>query len=461
MNETSKEYDSLYDCIYDYDDNDELINTVNNDNIINFNTQNKSAYPCINQNKDSSNDQTKISPKNDKQDEPKLFTDCILSNTLNDIDSYKNNQKVENIKKEELGSLCKDETPTDKGSLLISKHSINCNTRNSDTNQILQNDNNNKSSELNKNITNSNEKNSTNNSVNINDDSNIIKNNHDEKEINNNIKTIEETNDDKLNLLYQSSKEIVSSPHELGFIILENTCEQIKKNERLLSKEYKSECGRKKKNENGYEQEQIDKNTINSNKQNEYNTTDNKSGSYQNNEKKETTSNNASQQNDCNRSTFECNICFDDVRDPVVTRCGHLFCWFCLSAWIKKNNDCPVCKAEVTKENVIPLYGRGQSSSDHKYSTTEEPRPTPKRKENVRRNNDYSNNLGLRASFGVWANPFSFGMSYTNMSDQSHFYDNRNDNLRPQMDAFHVEAASSCFFFLGFFLSLYILFYSS
>ncbi|SCN61262.1 E3 ubiquitin-protein ligase RNF5, putative [Plasmodium chabaudi adami] len=467
MNETSKEYDSLYDCIYDYEDNDELINIVNNDNLVNFNTQNKSVHPCINQNKDPSNDQTKILTKNENHDEPNLFTDCISSNTLNDIDIYKDNQKVENIEKEKLGARCKDEASTGKGSLLISKTRINCNTHNSDTNKILENDNNNKSSELNKNITNSNEKNSTNNYVHINDDLNIIKNNHDEieniyeKEINNDIKTIEETKDDNLNLLYQSSKELGSSPHELGFIILENTSEQIKKNERLLSKESKSGYDREKKNGNGYEQEQIDKNNINSNKQNEYNTTDNKNGSYQNNEKKETSSNNTPQQNDCNRSTFECNICFDDVRDPVVTRCGHLFCWFCLSAWIKKNNDCPVCKAEVTKENVIPLYGRGKNSSDHKYSTTEEPRPTPKRKENVRRNNDYSNNLGLRASFGVWANPFSFGMSYTNMSDQSHFYDNRNDNLRPQMDAFHVEAASSCFFFLGFFLSLYILFYSS
>ena len=24
---------------------------------------------------------------------------------------------------------------------------------------------------------------------------------------------------------------------------------------------------------------------------------------------------------------FECNICLDDVREPIVTQCGHLFCW--------------------------------------------------------------------------------------------------------------------------------------
>ncbi|SBT37721.1 E3 ubiquitin-protein ligase RNF5, putative (RNF5) [Plasmodium ovale wallikeri] len=161
------------------------------------------------------------------------------------------------------------------------------------------------------------------------------------------------------------------------------------------------------------------------------------------------------------RSAFECNICFDDVRDPVVTRCGHLFCWLCLSAWIKKNNDCPVCKAEVSKENVIPLYGRGKNSSEHKYSHAEEPRPTPKRKEGVRRNNNYTNNLGLRASFGVWVNPFSFGMSYTNMSEEPYFYENRNENRRTPAETYQAEAASSFFFFLGFFLSLYILFYSS
>ena len=30
------------------------------------------------------------------------------------------------------------------------------------------------------------------------------------------------------------------------------------------------------------------------------------------------------------RAQFECNICFDAARDPVVTQCGHLYCWPCL-----------------------------------------------------------------------------------------------------------------------------------
>lgn len=30
------------------------------------------------------------------------------------------------------------------------------------------------------------------------------------------------------------------------------------------------------------------------------------------------------------RAQFDCNICFDSARDPVVTQCGHLYCWPCL-----------------------------------------------------------------------------------------------------------------------------------
>lgn len=65
--------------------------------------------------------------------------------------------------------------------------------------------------------------------------------------------------------------------------------------------------------------------------------------------------------------TFECNVCFDVPRDPVVTQCGHLYCWPCLYRWIKlhaESPQCPVCKAGVDKESVIPIYGRGRSQVD-------------------------------------------------------------------------------------------------
>ncbi|OQR81416.1 hypothetical protein THRCLA_11752 [Thraustotheca clavata] len=65
---------------------------------------------------------------------------------------------------------------------------------------------------------------------------------------------------------------------------------------------------------------------------------------------------------------FECNICLDRVKEPVVTLCGHLYCWPCLFQWISEHNECPVCKAGVTKENVVPVYGRGANSIDPRVS---------------------------------------------------------------------------------------------
>lgn len=80
---------------------------------------------------------------------------------------------------------------------------------------------------------------------------------------------------------------------------------------------------------------------------------------------------------------FDCNICLDFVQDPVVTLCGHLFCWPCIYKWLhfqsistenpdQKHPQCPVCKAEVSDTTLIPLYGRGQTT---KPSNAKAPHP--------------------------------------------------------------------------------------
>ncbi|XP_067352774.1 E3 ubiquitin-protein ligase RNF185 isoform X2 [Channa argus] len=67
------------------------------------------------------------------------------------------------------------------------------------------------------------------------------------------------------------------------------------------------------------------------------------------------------------RATFECNICLDTARDAVISMCGHLFCWPCLHQWLEtrpSRQQCPVCKAAISRDKVIPLYGRGSSSQE-------------------------------------------------------------------------------------------------
>ena len=41
--------------------------------------------------------------------------------------------------------------------------------------------------------------------------------------------------------------------------------------------------------------------------------------------------------------------------EPVVTLCGHLYCWPCLYRWLQVQSHCrtcPVCKAGVEKDKV-------------------------------------------------------------------------------------------------------------
>ncbi|CAK9177518.1 unnamed protein product [Ilex paraguariensis] len=70
---------------------------------------------------------------------------------------------------------------------------------------------------------------------------------------------------------------------------------------------------------------------------------------------------------------FDCNICLDFARDPVVTLCGHLYCWPCIYKWFHVQSAslasdepprCPVCKAGISHTTVVPLYGRGQAPSE-------------------------------------------------------------------------------------------------
>eukprot|EP00929_Paragymnodinium_shiwhaense_P016568 TRINITY_DN125005_c0_g1_i1.p1 TRINITY_DN125005_c0_g1~~TRINITY_DN125005_c0_g1_i1.p1 ORF type:complete len:171 (+),score=13.06 TRINITY_DN125005_c0_g1_i1:98-610(+) len=95
--------------------------------------------------------------------------------------------------------------------------------------------------------------------------------------------------------------------------------------------------------------------------------------------------------------TLECNICLESAFEPVVTRCGHLFCWQCLHQWLHQprrspvhgglqpstgSSVCPVCKAGVAVSNVTPIYAKGDDAIDPRTTTVGAPaRPTAERLE--------------------------------------------------------------------------------
>lgn len=86
---------------------------------------------------------------------------------------------------------------------------------------------------------------------------------------------------------------------------------------------------------------------------------------------------------------FDCNVCLDMARDPILTCCGHLFCWACfyqLPYVYSTAKECPVCKGEVTDSNVTPIFGNGDSNfvSESESGVKVPPRPQAHRIESVR-----------------------------------------------------------------------------
>ncbi|KAL1191415.1 E3 ubiquitin-protein ligase RMA1H1 [Cardamine amara subsp. amara] len=89
---------------------------------------------------------------------------------------------------------------------------------------------------------------------------------------------------------------------------------------------------------------------------------------------------------------FDCNICLEKAENPILTCCGHLFCWGCfyqLPLIYLNIKECPVCDGEVTDTEVIPIYGNGDDSDGTKPKFEDcairlPPRPNAKRVESVR-----------------------------------------------------------------------------
>ncbi|KAJ3369294.1 hypothetical protein GGF31_005394 [Allomyces arbusculus] len=131
---------------------------------------------------------------------------------------------------------------------------------------------------------------------------------------------------------------------------------------------------------------------------------------------------------------FECNVCLETASDPVVTLCGHLFCWPCLHAWFESCRSrrvaqtCPVCKAGSGADKTVPIYARGRealdprrgghqtSSSTSSRSTesttaagTAPPRPPPQRPDPV---TPQTSSGGASFRFGLFPGMFGVSMSF-------------------------------------------------
>ncbi|KAJ8900067.1 hypothetical protein K2173_024183 [Erythroxylum novogranatense] len=121
-------------------------------------------------------------------------------------------------------------------------------------------------------------------------------------------------------------------------------------------------------------------------------------------------------------SFFDCNICLDLATDPVVTCCGHLFCWACLYRWLHMYSDakeCPVCKGEVTIKNVTPIYGRGSNTRQPEEDPTLEIpiRPHARRVESLRQSIQSSFNFPVEEMIRRLGSRFDMIRDLTTLQD--------------------------------------------
>uniref|UniRef100_A0A3Q3QLX9 RING-type E3 ubiquitin transferase n=1 Tax=Monopterus albus TaxID=43700 RepID=A0A3Q3QLX9_MONAL len=151
------------------------------------------------------------------------------------------------------------------------------------------------------------------------------------------------------------------------------------------------------------------------------------------------------------RATFECNICLDTARDAVISMCGHLFWYETRRGGGGESQQCPVCKAGISREKVIPLYGRGSSSQEDPRLKTP-PRPQGQRTEPESRGGMFQGfgDTGFHMSFGIGAFPFGFFTTVFNTNEPFHRAGDHqgNGNHNNWQDSLFLFVAIFFFFWL-------------
>ena len=134
---------------------------------------------------------------------------------------------------------------------------------------------------------------------------------------------------------------------------------------------------------------------------------------------------------------YECTICLETAKEPVVTKCGHIYCWPCIYSWLEARHfsaPCPNCKNIITKDELIPIYTNEQNSKNTNRFRDIPHRPQGERNQNQEEsnNNSYRNSNSFNFSFNIGG--FSiFDTFFNNMFQNQNFnqnssYNNNNSN---------------------------------
>ena len=57
----------------------------------------------------------------------------------------------------------------------------------------------------------------------------------------------------------------------------------------------------------------------------------------------------------------QCPICQEEVEDPIMLHCKHVFCDVCITSWFDRHPTCPMCRARIT--TTPPIWRDGSTSA--------------------------------------------------------------------------------------------------
>ena len=130
-------------------------------------------------------------------------------------------------------------------------------------------------------------------------------------------------------------------------------------------------------------------------------------------------------------NNFECTICLETAKEPVLTKCGHMYCWPCIYNWLVSKGGkakCPNCKNLITKDDLIPVY-----TNDENKDNTNRFKNIPKRPKAERNPNSDNDNTGngfsnFSFNFGGFFPFMGMGMNFNNQNQYESGYNNANNN---------------------------------
>ena len=67
-----------------------------------------------------------------------------------------------------------------------------------------------------------------------------------------------------------------------------------------------------------------------------------------------------------------CSICLEEITEPVITNCGHIYCQRCLTQSIQSYKKCPLCKTELSMRDMMSISLEDTSISRSLVDSTSE-----------------------------------------------------------------------------------------